>query len=354
MKNKGASKRATKDIISAFALKAAGAVFAAVLLICLAACAKTETPKPRPEQTAGGEKKLKIVTTIFPEYDWTKQILGEKADDAELVMLLDKGVDLHSFQPAAGDILKISDCDLFIYVGGESDEWAEDAVAEAKNKDMRVINLMDVMGDSAKAEEVKEGMEAEEEEAGEEEEEEIEYDEHVWLSLKNAKLFCGKIADELCEIDPKNAETYRKNLDKYTEQLDGLDAEIKELAQNSQNKTLIFGDRFPFRYFTDDYGFDYYAAFVGCSAETEASFETIVFLASKYDELGKGTVYTTESSDGKIAKAVIENSKTKDGKTVALDSMQSVTGAQVEEGAAYLSIMQKNYEALKRTLNETE
>ncbi|MBQ9518956.1 MAG: zinc ABC transporter substrate-binding protein [Firmicutes bacterium] len=301
-------------------------------------------------ETSENTDKIKVVATVFPEYDWVKNIVDEKADKFDITLLQDSGADLHSFQPTAEDVLKISECDMFIYVGGESDEWVDDALENAQNKEMKVIDLMEIMGDDAREEEVKEGMQAEEEEGEEGEEEEIEYDEHVWLSLKNAKLFCNTIKDALCEIDPEDAEAYKNNTYAYTEKFETLDGEFSELADNARNKTLIFGDRFPFAYFTADYGFDYYAAFVGCSAETEASFETITFLAGKVDELNANTVYTIENSDNKIAQAVIDVSQNKDCKIAALDSMQSVTGKQAEEGLTYLSVMEKNLEVLKESL----
>ena len=267
-------------------------------------------------------------------------------------MLLDNGVDLHSYQPTSEDIMKISDCDLFIYVGGESDAWIEDALKEAVNKDMKVINLLDVLGNSVKEEEVVEGMEAEEEESEEksEEEEEPEYDEHVWLSLKNAKVFCKAIADDLSEIDKDHAETYQKNEENYAEKLDELDQDYQKTVDESSQKTLLFGDRFPFRYMADDYGLDYYAAFVGCSAETEASFETITFLAGKLGELGLKNVMTIEKSDQKITKAIIENTKDKNQKILTLDSMQSATSDDVKAGTTYLSVMEDNLEVLKEAL----
>ena len=301
------------------------------------------------------DKKIKIVTTIFPEYDWVMQILGDKADKADVTMLLDKGVDLHSYQPSTADIAKISEADVFIYVGGESDEWVEDVLKEAKNKNLKVINLMDVMGDKAKEEEVKEGMQPEEEEHAEEakdgkEEEEVEYDEHVWLSLKNAKIFTKKIADVLSEVDKDNAKTYQANYESYAKKLDDLDKKYADAVASAKNKTLVFGDRFPFRYLVNDYGLDYYAAFVGCSAESEASFETVTFLAKKIDELGLGNVLTIEGKNHKIAKTVVDNTKNKDQKVLTMDSMQSTTSKDVKDGATYLGIMEKNLEVLKEAL----
>lgn len=322
----------------------------AVLAVCaLSGCGTSKSG----EDTK--DKKIKIVTTIFPEYDWVMQILGDKADKADVTMLLDKGVDLHSYQPSTADIAKISEADVFIYVGGESDEWVEDVLKEAKNKKLKVINLMDVMGDKAKEEEVKEGMQEEEEEHAEEakdgkEEEEVEYDEHVWLSLKNAKIFTKKIADVLSEVDKDNAKTYQANYESYAKKLDDLDKKYADAVASAKNKTLVFGDRFPFRYLVNDYGLDYYAAFVGCSAESEASFETVTFLAKKIDELGLNNVLTIEGKNHKIAKTVVDNTKNKDQKVLTMDSMQSTTAKDVKDGATYLGIMEKNLEVLKEAL----
>lgn len=322
----------------------------AVLAVCaLSGCGTSKSG----EDTK--DKKIKIVTTIFPEYDWVMQILGDKADKADVTMLLDKGVDLHSYQPSTADIAKISEADVFIYVGGESDEWVEDVLKEAKNKKLKVINLMDVMGDKAKEEEVKEGMQEEEEEHAEEakdgkEEEEVEYDEHVWLSLKNAKIFTKKIADVLSEVDKDDAKTYQANYESYAKKLDDLDKKYADAVASAKNKTLVFGDRFPFRYLVNDYGLDYYAAFVGCSAESEASFETVTFLAKKIDELGLSNVLTIEGKNHKIANTVVDNTKNKDQKVLTMDSMQSTTSKDVKDGATYLGIMEKNLEVLKEAL----
>lgn len=294
-------------------------------------------------------KKLKIVTTIFPEYDLVKQILGDKADNAELIMLLDNGVDLHSYQSTADDIVKISDSDMFIYVGGESDGWAEDALKNATNKDMVVINLLEVLGDSVKTEEVVEGMQADEE-AEEEENHEEESDEHVWLSLRNAEILCGEIAEKLGEIDPQNKEAYAANASAYNEKLSALDTEYRNAVDAAECRTILFGDRFPFRYLADDYGLTYYAAFVGCSAETEASFETVTFLAGKVDELGLNAVLTIEGKNHKIAETIISNTKDKNQAVLTMNSMQATTTKDVENGVTYLSVMEQNLEVLKQAL----
>ena len=299
-------------------------------------------------ETVKSDKKIKIVATIFPEYDWVSNILGDDQADTDVTLLIDNGVDLHSYQPTVDDVVKISTCDIFIYVGGESDKWVSDALKEARNRDMIVIDLMEILGDAAKEEEIKEGMQ--EEDHDDHEHEEVEYDEHVWLSVRNAALFCEKIEEAIETKDPANAAEYRENLAKYEEKLRKLDSEYKTVFENATVKTLLFGDRFPFRYFTDDYGLDYYAAFAGCSAETEASFETVVFLAGKVDELGIKTVFTIEGSEKKIAETIVKNTKTKDRKIASLDSMQSTTLKDIENRVTYLSVMEKNLEVLKKAL----
>ena len=296
--------------------------------------------------------KIRVVTTIFPIYDWVREIAGDTGN-TEITLLLDSGVDLHSFQPSAQDILKVATCDLFIYVGGESDEWAEDALAEAVNPDMVVISLVEALGENAKAEEIVEGMEAEEEEEegeeGEEEEEEI--DEHVWLSLRNAQVFTSAIADALAQKDPANADSYRANAEAYGAKLAALDAAYAEAVDSAAHKTLLFGDRFPFRYLTDDYGLAYYAAFAGCSAETEASFATVIFLAKKTDELQLPAVLTIEGKDHRIAETIIGSTADKNRKLLTLNSMQGTTANDIEQGATYLKIMEDNLAVLKEALN---
>lgn len=284
--------------------------------------------------------------------------LGDKVKNVEVTMLLDNGVDLHSYQPTINYIAKISDCDMFIYVGGESDGWVNDALKNAKNDKMKVINLLEVLGDSVKTEELIEGMQEEEhdhhhdnEEITEEKHEhEEEKDEYVWLSLKNAKILCKVIADNLSEIDPENKDIYSANVSVYIEKLSALDEEYKKMVNGSNRKIVLFGDRFPFRYLVDDYGLDYYAAFVGCSAETEASFETVAFLSKKTDELKLPCVLTIEGANHKIAETVVANTYSKNQKVLTMDSMQSTTSSDVKNGITYISVMEKNLDILREAL----
>ena len=337
-------------------------------LTILLAITTSTFAKAKKSDKANG--KLKVVTTIFPEYDWTREILGDKVSHVELTLLLGNGVDLHSYQPSIQDIAKISTADIFIYVGGESDGWVKDALKNAKNKNMKVINLLETLGDKVKAEEVKEGMQAEEEEEHEhhhhdgdhdeaeehhhhhndDDEDEVEYDEHVWLSLRNAKILSAEITAALCEKDAANAAAYKANLAAYTARLNSLDTKYAAAVKVGNKNTILFGDRFPFRYLVDDYGLDYYAAFVGCSAETEASFETVIFLAKKVDELGLNTVLKIESGDGKIARTIVQNTKKKNATVLTLDSIQSTTAKQAAAGTTYIKIMEENLKMLEEAL----
>ena len=316
-------------------MKRIGAIALAIILgINILTCCK---------HTVSNEK-TSIVCTIFPQYDWVRQILGDNAGDLDLILLIKNNIDLHSYQPSFDDIGRISTCDLFIYVGGESDRWVEDALKKATNENMVVINLLEELGNAAKAEEIKEGMEVEDVE-----EEEV-YDEHVWLSLRNARIFCAVIADALSSMDPGNAADYENNLRAYTGKLESLDEEYRAAVDAASVKTLLFGDRFPFRYLADDYGLDYYAAFVGCSAETEASIKTIVFLAEKADELNLKSIMVTESSNYELAETIVRESKGKNQQILALNAMQSVSANDAENGVTYLSIMESNLNVLKAAL----
>lgn len=369
-----------------------------VMLALLGGCGGQTQTGQKPE-TKNEPKKLKIVTTIFPIYDWTSEILGGEASKVDLTMLLKSGVDMHSYQPTADDLVKLSSCDVLIYVGGESDKWVEDARKEAVNKNMVVLRLMDVLGDRLKHEEEIEGMEAhhhhehdghkhddhdkdehkhheepadhkhaEHKDEGHKHEEHKhddhdkhdhdkeghehhdEYDEHIWLSLRNAKLCVDAIADALARADASHAQAYKDNAAAYGTKLSSLDKEYEAAVADSPKKTLLFGDRFPFRYLVDDYGLKYYAAFPGCSAETEASFETIAFLSAKLDELKLPAILTIEGGSRKVAETILYNTPTHDQKILVLDSMQSTVGDKAAYGQNYLTVMRKNLDVLKEAL----
>ena len=328
----------------------------------------------------GNSNKISIVCTTFPQYDWVKNILGEEAEHFNVTLLLDNGVDMHSYQPAVKDIATAGSSDLFIYVGGESDTWVEDALKEAKNKDLKAINLMETLDNFVKEEEVVEGMQEERKSLGhsyeksskekqeqtqkeshensqeingqkEAADEEPEYDEHIWLSIRNAEIMVKNIEKAIEQLDSDNAKVYQNNAENYIKKLDTLDKQYANTIQNAKYKAILFGDRFPFRYMVDDYDLKYYAAFAGCSAETMAGFETVTFLAKKADELQLPVILTIENSDGRIAEAVKSNTTKKNQKILAMNSLQSVTKEQLADGITYLQVMQENLSVLSEALN---
>ena len=328
----------------------------------------------------GNSNKISIVCTTFPQYDWVKNILGEEAEHFNVTLLLDNGVDMHSYQPAVKDIATAGSSDLFIYVGGESDTWVEDALKEAKNKDLKAINLMETLDNFVKEEEVVEGMQEERKSLGHSHEksskekqeqtqkeshensqeingqkeaadEEPEYDEHIWLSIRNAEIMVKNIEKAIEQLDSDNAKVYQNNAENYIKKLDTLDKQYANTIQNAKYKAILFGDRFPFRYMADDYDLKYYAAFAGCSAETMAGFETVTFLAKKADELQLPVILTIENSDGRIAEAVKSNTTKKNQKILAMNSLQSVTKEQLADGITYLQVMQENLSVLSEALN---
>ena len=335
------------------------------LAILLTAC-NTESGKKD-----SAPKKISVVATIYPQYDWLKNVIGERADAVDLKLLIKNGTDLHSYKPSAQDIATIAKADLVVYVGGESDEWIEKAL-EATPKEGRIaLNLMKALGDHVKKEEIVEGMQTDPSASSGTEEhhehdkvtepaeatsehhhhEEVENDEHIWLSLKNAWILVNALAQSLSKVDSANSSIYTANAVLYNAKLWEMDKEFATAVSNASQKTVLFGDRFPFRYLVDDYGIKYYAAFVGCSAESEASFETITFLAGKMDSLQLPAIFTIDGSNGKIARAILEASKnSKNAQVLTLNSMQSVTDEQIKAGVDYLSIMRDNLEVLKKAL----
>ena len=320
------------------------AIFVAALFSLVACNSVSENKKQESHE-------LSIITTIYPEYAWTKEILGARTDSVNLTLLIKNGIDLHSYKPTAHDVAKIASADMVIYVGGESDEWIKDALAASPKKGRVEINLMEALGDRVKAEEIVEGMQAEAHEHHHHDEE-VENDEHVWLSLKNAEILVKKIAEELSKIDAAHASAYKQNAEAYIAQIQSLDAEYRTAVESAARKTVLFGDRFPFRYLVDDYGIKYYAAFVGCSAESEASFETIAFLAGKMDSESLPSIFIIENGNEKIAKAVLAASKnSKSAQIFTINSMQSITEEQINNGINYLSLMKANLENLKKALN---
>ncbi|MDR1621288.1 MAG: metal ABC transporter substrate-binding protein [Synergistaceae bacterium] len=310
------------------------ALTAALLVVAVPACG----------WAADSGKKINIVTTIFPPYDFTREVAQ---DEAEITMLLRPGSETHSYEPTPQDIIKIQNCDVFIYVGGESDEWVKNVLKAIDAPKMQIVTLMDCV--SVVEEEIVEGMQEEEEEEEEEEGHvhEEEYDEHVWTSPRNAKLIVQKISGTLCEVDAVNADAYKKNTAACLEKLDKLDAELKKVVDGAARKTLVFGDRFPFRYFADAYGLSYFAAFPGCSTETEASAATVAFLIDKVEAEKIPVVFHIELSNEKIADTICEATG---AKNLLLHACHNISRDDFQKGATYLGLMTANIDALKQAL----
>lgn len=311
-------------------------ILAVVLILCIcisfSACS-------RPKLVDDG--KISVVCAGFSAYDWVRELCGDRISEIDLKMLGDNGADMHSYQPSVEDIARIGNCDLFIYSGGESETWVDDALKNAVNPDMIVINMVDVIGENA--------IEHEEHE-GHEDHDEMEYDEHVWLSLKNACLIVAEIEGALEKLDSENADYYKANCEEYTKLLANLDNRYEEMTESAEGNTLIFGDRFPFRYLVEDYGLDYYAAFDGCSADTEASFEIITSLAGKMDELNVNYIIVIEGSDKRLANTIKDSTKTGNKAILVVDSIQSISKKKIDMGYTYIGAMENNLELFKKAL----
>lgn len=282
--------------------------------------------------------KLKIVTTIFPQYDFARQIGGDRV---ELKMLVTPGGESHAYEPSPQDITAVKNCDIFICAGGESDVWTGKILDAVGTEDVVVIRMMDCV--EVVEEEHVEGMvdgvfELEDEE---------EYDEHVWTSLRNAQLIAREIGERMMELDEGNAEFYRENLEGYIDRLGELDTQYGKAVENAENNVLIFGDRFPFRYLFNDYGLEYYAAFPGCSTSTDVSASNVAFLIKKVNELSAPVVYYVEFSAGRVADTIAEETG---AETLLFHSCHTVSKAEFESGVTYEELMRKNLEVLKRGL----
>ena len=321
---------------------------------------------------SSGKGKVKIVATIFPIYDWTREILGNHLADTELRLLLDSGVDLHNYEPTAQDLLTVGGCDLFVHVGGASDKWVASALKSVPNSRRQVVNLLSVLGDQVRSEELVEGMEhhhhdddeaehhhddddddhdADEHEHHHHDDDETELDEHVWLSLRLTQRACRAIAEALAAIDPANASDYQANCEAYCAKLAAMDAEFQAVVEAAPVKTLLFGDRFPFRYLADDYGLQYFAAFTGCSAESEASFKTVAFLADKVDELALPCVLAIEGPQHRLAETIVKTTKNaRSCPVLVLDSLQATTALDAASGKTYLGAMEANLTVLRQAL----
>jgi zinc transport system substrate-binding protein len=293
---------------------------------------------------AGGKKdgaanngKPDVVAANFPAYDFARQVAGDKVN---LYMLLPPGAESHSFEPAPRDIIRIQNSAMFIYTGGESDAWVDRILESMDTAKIHIVRMMDAV--DVVEEEIVEGMEE-----AEEEEEGIAYDEHIWTSPKNAIRIVQAIAGVLCEIDSANAELFRHNAQDYVARLEALDREFQAVVDGAKRKTLVFGDRFPFRYFADAYGLEYFAAFPGCSTETECSAATLAFLINKIKAEKIPVVFHIELSNERMADTIAGETGTK---KLLLHACHNISRRDFDSGLTFLEIQKANVPGLKEAL----
>ncbi|GHU64483.1 high-affinity zinc uptake system binding-protein ZnuA [Spirochaetia bacterium] len=307
------------------------AIIIFTVLFCGTAC---KINKNSSTQYDGG--KITVTATIFPPYDFVRAIAKDKVN---LTMLLPPASESHSFEPTPKDIITIQNSDIFIYAGGESDEWVNTILESMDTRNITIISLMNTV--DAVEEEIVEGMEEEAEE------EDIVYDEHVWTSPLNAIRIVQAITDALCKADTINADSYRQNADDYITQLEELDAEFQAVADNANRKTIVFGDRFPFRYFADRYGLSYFAAFPGCSTETEPSAATVAFLIDKIKNERIPVIFHIELSNERMADTIAEETGTE---KLLLHACHNISKKDFENRVTYVDLMRQNVENLRRAL----
>ena len=303
-----------------------------ISLVCItSSCAKSKD-----------DGNINVICTIFPYYDWAKNVIGA-SENVTLSLIISNGADPHSYQPTATDILNISNCDVIIYTGGSSDVWVEAALEKANSPDIRKIKLIELDGMTLHNVSASDHEHDHEHDHGE-------FDEHIWLSLKNARLATQNIADELSAIDVKNAERYTENAKSYAQELLSLDESfVNTLAE--EHPFMLFADRFPFVYTLSDYGISYQAAFEGCTTDASADFDTIISLIEEAKLHNTKYVCVTESSDKALAKTVISSSNHTEMEILTFNSIQGITKRDIESGVTYLSLMKNNLETMKKAIS---
>lgn len=290
--------------------------------------------------------KINIVTTVFASFDFARQVAG---DNANITLLIKPGSESHSYEPTPKDIIAIEECDIFIYTGGENDTWLDYILNTVDNDDIKIIKMLDLV--EKYEEEHVEGMEGHHhshEHDHSHEEGAEEWDEHVWTDPLNAIKISEKIKDVLCETDVNNKERYEENFRQYSDELMRLDSEFESIVEKSERHELVFGDRFPLRYFVEAYGLDYYAAFPGCAAESEPSAKTVAFLIDKVKEDKIPIVFKIELSNGNIANAIANDAGVK---VMTFYTCHNVSRSDFDKGETYISLMRRNLDTLREALN---
>ena len=313
------------------------------VLLCLCAAVLLTSTQLLSCSKEKSDGKLTVLCTVFPIYDWVKNITKD-VENVEVSLLVENGADLHSFQPSFSDMAKIKNSDAVIYIGGESDKWVKESISDgALYVELSSLDGITLYKPS------REHIAAEHSEAEHSHEHEDTFDEHIWLSVKNARAACLAICQSLCELDGDNTSAYESNTQSYVSRLDAADERLSQVCDSGAS--VVFADRFPFIYLFEDYNVSYYAAFEGCTTDTDAAFDTVIKLASKLDELKCGYVFVTESPTEGLAQKAIAESSAKNAQIVTLDSMQSLTAQSIADGASYIDIMEKNTSVLEEIFN---
>lgn len=306
--------------------KALSIILCIVFLLCLCSCNSSESENKN--------NKLKIVATIFPQYDFAREIAKDKAD---VKMLITPGTESHSFEPTTSDIMDINNCDIFIYTGGESDHWIDSLLKNINNPHMKIISLMDCID-----------IHENEEEHEHSHHNHSHIDEHVWTSPKNAMTIAEKIADVMCSCDPENSDYYKSNLSNYLRELNNLDESFTQIIQTAKRNTFIFADRFPLTHFANEYSLSYTAAFSGCSEDTEPAAATVKMLIDKVKEENVPVIFKIELSSDAIANTI---AKETGAEVMTFYSCHNISKEDFDNGETYLSLMQKNAVSLSIALN---
>lgn len=306
-------------------------ITAAATIFSLCACSSESS------YSSSDSGKLKIVSTVFPPYDLAKQIAG---DNAEISILLPPGSEIHNYEPSAKDMIAIRNCDIFLYIGGENEQWAEKLINSNDTENVTAVKLIDYVPVLSEDED--------EHDHDHDHEHEHETDEHIWTSPKNAQLMLSAVYDAICKVDPSDKQTYTKNKDAYAKQLSDLDNAYRSAVDNAKNKTIVLADKFPFRYLAHEYGLEFSAAFAACSDESEPGVSTMIKLTKTIKENNIPAVYYLEFSSTKIADTLCdETGATK----LMLHSCHNVSKQDIENNVSYVDLMKQNLENLKLTLN---
>lgn len=319
-------------------------LLACLILMCsLSACGNETQPSAASASPTENAKRLSIVCTNFPEYDFVRQIVGDKAD---VTMLLKPGAESHTFEPTPKDIITIQNSDLFLYVGGDSDEWVNGILDSMDQSKMHIFKLMDCV--DLVQEELVAGMQPEAEEKDAQAEEKPEMDEHVWTSPANAIKIAKKLSETICTLDGADKEAFQKNTTAYLAALQKLDDEFRDVVDHAKRKEIIVGDRFPLRYFCEEFGLRYYAAFPGCSTNTEADASTVAFLIDKVKQDQIPVVFHIELSNAQMCNSICEATG---AKSELLNAVHNVSDSDFKAGITYIDLMEHNVEVLKEALN---